>query len=179
MVEQRNTSLVVLTALRFSPDYGEAALASALRRGEDVVLCLVVDRDIPEAVSGQLVDVGFLGEKVRHDLEETMISEYRERGLGNLNLLVEKARLLGLRVESCVKDGPFVDSVLEVCEELRIARILVPQLNRSHLSRIFFGSEIDRLVRRASCPVEIFRLSGASLTGPPGRESSQAEKAGS
>ena len=178
MVEQSKTSLVVVTALRFSPDYGEAALASALRHGEDVVLCLVVDRDIPEAVSEQLVDVGFLGEKVRQNLRETMIAEYRERGLLNLSLLVEKARSRGIQVESCVKDGPFVDSVLEVCEERRISRILVPRLNRSHLSRIFFGSEIDRLVRRVPCPVEIFRLSGASVTDSSGRETPQTKGSG-
>ncbi len=178
MVEQRETSLVVLTALRFSPEYGEAALASAVRHGEDVVLCLVVDRDIPEAVSGQLVDVGFLGEKVRQNLKETMIAEYRERGLRNLSLLVEKARSLGVQVESCVKDGPFVDSVLEVCEERRISRILVPRLNRPHVSRIFFGSEIDRLVRRSPCPVEIFRLSGAATTDNSDRETPQTKGSG-
>jgi hypothetical protein len=50
-VTTRPKCLVVLTALRFTPEYGRAALDSARGRGEDVELCLVVDREISEAVT--------------------------------------------------------------------------------------------------------------------------------
>ena len=76
--------LVVLTALRFSAEYGAAALESARERSEDVVLGLVVDRELAESVVGQRADIGFLGERLMHDLRDTMIAEYRDRGLAHL-----------------------------------------------------------------------------------------------
>lgn len=155
--------LVVLTALRFSEDYGAAALRSAKSRGEKVVLCLVVDREISNAVAGQLADMGFLGEKLLHSLRETMLAEYRTRGLGHLRDLEEQARGLGLSVESVVADGPFLEAVVNAARERDVDRIVVARTDRPHVSRLFFGSEIDRLLKRAPCPVEVFDVSGSPV----------------
>jgi nucleotide-binding universal stress UspA family protein len=163
------TCLVVLTALRFGTGYGTAALRSAMERKQDVVLCLVVDRDISSAVSDQLVDVGFLGERVMDRLRDSMVSEYRLRGRENLEALAAEAESLGLRVESLVREGPFLESILAVCRERKIARILVGRGRGSHLSRLFFGSEIGRLEKVAPCPVEVFSWEGecVSESSPP------------
>lgn len=161
--ESRSRSLVVLTALRFSAEYGEAALRSARERSEDVVLGLVVDRDLSESVAGQLADVGFLGERLMHDLRDTMIAEYRDRGLVHLADLESEAKGLGLAVETRVVEGAFRESVLQLAREAGVDRIVVARMHVQHLSRLFFGSEIDRLVRESSVPVDVYRLSGAVL----------------
>jgi nucleotide-binding universal stress UspA family protein len=163
------TCLVVLTALRYGHGYGSAALRSAVERGYDVVLGLFVDRDISSAVSDQLVDVGFLGEKVMDQLRDTMVSEYRLRGRENLESLVAEAESLGLKVEAVVRDGPFLESILAVCREWKITRILVGRGRGSHLSRLFFGSEIGRLEKAAPCPVEVYTWEGerVSESAPP------------
>jgi len=161
--ESTGKCLVVLTALRFSEDYGAAALRSAKERREGVVLCLVVDREISNAVASQLADVGFLGEKLLQNLRETMIGEYRTRGLGHLRDLEEQARGLGLAVETVVADGPFLDAVVNVARQHDVDRIVVARTDRPHLSRLFFGSEIDRLLKRAPCPVEVFDVSGTPV----------------
>jgi nucleotide-binding universal stress UspA family protein len=163
MSEPRPKCLVVLTALRFSPDYGTAALRSAVERGEDVLLCVVLDPELPDTVCAQLADVGFLGERLTHDLQDTMAAEYRNRGLEHLHELTEEARALGLQAESIIREGPFLETVVAVARERGVQRVVVSRLDRPHVSRVFFGSDIDRLVRRAPCPVEVFDWSGAPV----------------
>ncbi len=152
-------SLIVFTALRFTREYGASALRSAASRGEDVVLCLVADRETPDAVSDQLADTGFVGERLAHDLKETMTTEYRARGAAYLEELVRGATDLGLAVESRVVDGPFVEAILEVARQTGVDRILAPRMRE-----VFFASEVDRLARRAPCPVDRFEASGAPVS---------------
>jgi len=166
--EARSRSLVVLTALRFSAEYGAAALRSALKRSEDVVLGLVVDRDLSESVAEQLADIGFLGERLMHEFRDTMIGEYRDRGLVHLADLESEAKALGLAVETRVVEGAFRESVVELAREAGVGRIVVARMNVPHLSRLFFGSEIDRLVRESPVPVDVYRLSGAVLEAASG-----------
>ncbi len=154
----RPRSLIVFTALRFTREYGASALRSAASRGEDVVLCLVADRETPDAVSGQLADTGFVGERLAHDLKETMTTEYRERGATYLEELVRDAAERGLAVESRVVDGPFVETILEVARQAQVDRILAPRMRE-----VWFASEVDRLAREAPCPVDRFEESGVEL----------------
>lgn len=160
MSSDKPRSLIVLTALRFSEEYGRAALASARDHGEDVVLCLIIDRKISDGVAGQLADVGFLGERLMHELSDTMVAEYREQGLGHLEDLSRDAKAMGLEVGTRVVDGPFLESVRKTAVECGASRILAARAERGHLSRVFFGSEINRLLEDAPCPVELFLPSG-------------------
>lgn len=163
MTEENGRCLVVLTALRFSPEYGQAALRAAKERGEAVVLGLVVDPQLSDNVAGQLADTGFLGEKVMHDLRDTMVAEYREQGHHYLRELETEAKALGLNVETRTVEGPFLESVLRLAKETGARRIAVARIKARHLSRVFFGSEIDRLQKRSELPVEVYRLSGNVL----------------
>lgn len=164
----RPECLIVLTALRFTPEYGRAALESARERGEDVVLCLAVDREISDAVTEQLVDVGFLGEKLRNRLRDTMVTEYRERGQANLDELMQMAKTMSLGAEREVVDGPFLPSVLEVAAAHHVGRIIVARVRRPDVSIAFFGKEIDRLVKKAPCPVDVFDWTGSPLLSGSG-----------
>ncbi|MEZ5064821.1 MAG: universal stress protein [bacterium] len=156
----RGRTLIVLTALRFSEEYGAAALRAAAKRSEDVVLGLVVDRDLSEAVAGQLADVGFLGERLMHEFRETMLQEYRTRGLAHLKELEQEARRLGLQVETRVVDGAFRASVFALAQQTGASRIAVARMNTAHVSRLFFGSEIEHLAKEARIPVDVYLLTG-------------------
>ena len=97
-----------------------------------------------------------------------MITEYRERGLGHLAELAEEAREMGLEVETRVEDGPFLETVRSVARSIEATRIIAARLARPHVSRLFFGSEVDRLVRDAPCPVDLFDWTGSPLLSGSG-----------
>lgn len=168
MSQKQGECLVALTAFRFSPGFGAAALQSARDRGEAVALCLVRERQKSDAVADRLADSGFLAEKMLHELRDTMDSEYHSRGLEHLEELAAEARRAGLEVETLEIDGPFPEGASRVARERGTSRILVTRLERPSLARVLFGSEIDRLLKLAPCPVEVFDRHGETVeaSGP-------------
>ncbi|HMB68007.1 MAG TPA: universal stress protein [bacterium] len=163
MSENRAKCLVALTAFRFSPGFATAALESARDRSEDVVLCLVRERAKSDAMADRLADSGFLAERMLHDLQETMATEYRARGLEYLRELAEEAARLGIRVDTMEVEGAFPECIAQVAREVGAGRIVVTRLERPTLARVFFGSEVDRLTKLAPCPVEVFDRRGAAV----------------
>jgi nucleotide-binding universal stress UspA family protein len=159
--------LIAVTALRYSEEYGMAAVASAAAAGEEAVLLFVLDPDVPGSVAERLAEDGFLGERLMHELQDTMLEEYRERGRGHLDDLEARARAAGVVVRTRIAEGPFVETVCEVAEEERVGRILAADVPRSPLARVFLRSETDRLRRAARCPAHMFGLDGEPLPTPP------------
>jgi predicted TIM-barrel fold metal-dependent hydrolase len=167
--KERPVCLIVVTALRFSPEYGEAALESARARDERVVIELILDPDVPEAVAARLAEAGFLGERLMHELRDTVAREYRERGHENLDTLVRRASELGMGVQTRTAQGPFVDTVREEAARCGADRVLAAQQSSPPLPRVLFETDVDRLRRSVACPVEVFDLSGElvpSRSGP-------------
>lgn len=164
MSKERPVCLIVITAQRFSPEYGEAALASARAHGEDVVIDLILDPNAPDEVADRLAEAGFLGERLMHEVRDTMDREYRERGQEHLVALAARAAELGLRVETRTARGSFAETVRDEAVACHAVRVLAAQLSASPLARALFGSETTRLRRRVACPVELFDLAGQPVT---------------
>jgi nucleotide-binding universal stress UspA family protein len=158
--ESRGKCLIALTVFRYSAGFAAAALQSARGSGQDVILCLVRERAKSDAVADRLADSGFLAERMLHELQETMASEYRSRGREHLADLTDEARRLGLAAETLEVEGPFPDAAAEAAREHGAARILVTRLERPNLARVLFGSEVQRLMKLAPCPVEVFDRHG-------------------
>jgi len=158
--------LIAVTALRYSEEFGKAAIASAAAAGEEAVLLFVLDPDVPGSVAGRLAEGGFLGERLMQELRDTMMEEYRERGCGHLEDLEERARAAGVPVRTRVEEGPFVETTCDVAEEEHVTRILAAAVPRSPLARVFLRTESDRLRTAARCPAEVFDLDGTP-TSPP------------
>lgn len=152
--------LIVITAQRYSPEFGEAALASARTQGEDVVVDLVLDPDVSDSVAERLAEAGVLGERLAQDLRDTMDREYRERGEEILVALAARAVELGLRAQTRTTRGPFVESVRDEAAACGAGRVIVAQLSHSPLARALFGSDSGRLRRRLPVPLELLDLSG-------------------
>ncbi|GJM44800.1 MAG: hypothetical protein DHS20C21_16420 [Gemmatimonadota bacterium] len=164
-VKKKGRCLLVLTALRFSEGYAAAALASARRRGEEVVLCLVEDGEVSETVSHRLLDGGALGERLVADLRATIDHDQSDRGHWHLEEVRAEAAALGLSIQTREISGEFVASVRKVARELEVDRILVARAGRTRIARALGGSRIERLRRASDCPVVVFELSGEQVSG--------------
>lgn len=160
MSESRGKCLIALTAFRYGSGFGAAALQSAQERGQSVILCLVRERAKSDAVADRLADSGFLAERMLHELQETMASEYGSRGREHLAELAAEARRLGLVAETLEVEGAFPDAAAQAAREHGAVRILVARLERPHLARVLFGSEVRRLMKLSPCPVEVFDRHG-------------------
>jgi nucleotide-binding universal stress UspA family protein len=73
----------------------------------------------------------------------------------------------GISVESHLLQGPPIDAILDLCEELRPGLLVMGSRGLGPVGRIFVGSVSEGVVHHASCPVLVAR--GGDEAWPPER----------
>jgi nucleotide-binding universal stress UspA family protein len=120
-----------------------------------------VDTKISDAISGRIVDIGFLGDKVSTQLKNAILRDYETRGRRELQDVKRRAEGLKIDCETVVGKGNFVEESLRIAREKQVEDIVVSRAERSNLSRKLFGSAVNELLDRAACPVMVVDDSGA------------------
>jgi nucleotide-binding universal stress UspA family protein len=73
----------------------------------------------------------------------------------------------GISVESHLLQGPPIDAILDLCEELRPGLVVMGSRGLGPVGRLFVGSVSEGVVHHASCPVLVAR--GGDGAWPPER----------
>lgn len=109
-----------------------------------VVLLRVVEPLGPPAIvpDEMAVDTYLDADKKAKDEAKNYLSE-----------MAEKLKAEGIAVEADTTDGPPADEILRYAEEKGIDLIVMSTHGRSGVSRWFFGSVTDRVVRQSLTPV--------------------------
>ena len=77
----------------------------------------------------------------------------KERANALLNDLVQRAKRMGIEAEAVVTDGsPFVE-IIQTSRKIGAELIIMGTHGRTGLSHVLIGSQAERVVRQASCPV--------------------------
>jgi nucleotide-binding universal stress UspA family protein len=149
------TILLALSTTRESKHGVEYALSRAAEADAELVSLFVVDRNIAASLFGQLMDAGFVGEKVGRDLEGTILEDYAARGRRRLEAIASAAGERGIRLRTELVEGSFAEETLRTMEEVGADLIILMRAERSQLSRLLFGSAVNQVRELAICPVEI------------------------
>lgn len=88
----------------------------------------------------------------------------KERADAFLNDLVERAGRLGIEAESKVVDGPPFVEIIQAAKKIKADMIIIGTHGRSGLSHIMMGSQAERVVRQAPCPVLTVKSPGHFFT---------------
>ena len=93
------------------------------------------------------------------------IKEVKKDAASQLNDLAEKIRKEGAKVHPIFKEGtPFIE-ILKSAGEIPADLIVMGTHGRSGLSHVLMGSEAERVVRKASCPVFTVKLKAFTTAG--------------
>jgi nucleotide-binding universal stress UspA family protein len=155
MSTTRPFALLALSAGRQGPELVEHALDWAIDVGGDLVVAFIIDAKVPERVTAQLVDSGFLGEKPSEEFLRALLSEYEDSARTALGQVEVRARERGVHIESVIVVGDFADACLSLIAERQVDRVFLCRQDRSALSRFLFGSAVDEVVRQAPCQVDV------------------------
>ena len=119
-----------------------------------VVLLRVVEPLGPPAIvpDGMAVDTYLDADKKAKDQAKNYLSE-----------MVERLKAEGIAVETDITDGPPADEILRYAEEKGIDLIVMSTHGRSGVSRWFFGSVADRIVRQSLTPVLLVAPHGCRI----------------
>jgi nucleotide-binding universal stress UspA family protein len=115
----------------------------------------IVDTRISDVISGRIVDIGFLGDRVSTQLKNAILSDYETRGRRELLEVKERAEHLGIPCEVVVGRGDFVEESLRIAAEKQVEDIIVSRAERSNISRRLFGSAVNELLEKSPCPVMV------------------------
>lgn len=147
--------MLILSPTRRNPKSVDLALSLIRKTKRSLLAVFIVDTKVSEAISGRIVDIGFLGDRVSSQLKNAILSEYENRGRRELQEVKERAGHLGIGCETLVGRGDFVEESLRIAKEKKVEDIVVSRAERSNISRKLFGSAVNELLERSPCPVMV------------------------
>jgi nucleotide-binding universal stress UspA family protein len=163
--------MLVLSPTRHNPRSVDLAISLVEKTGRPLLAVFVVDTKVTDAMSGRIVDAGFLGDRVSAQLQAAIEREYEDRGRRELEEVKARAEKIGIECEVAIRRGDFVEECLKIARQKRVEDMVVSRAERSKLSRKLFGSAVNELVGKAPCPVLVVSDSAVEhprRTTPPG-----------
>ena len=85
----------------------------------------------------------------------------RETAEEYLSAVAQRLREHNLTVDTEYPEGPAATEIVERARALNVSLILMTTHGRSGLGRVIFGSVADSVMRHASCPVLLVRVTDA------------------
>lgn len=102
-------------------------------------------------------------ERIDHPRDMTALfddgyEQLEARGLITLNKLIVMAKQQGIEAQSELKEGvPYIE-IVKLAKQMEADLIILGTHGRGGLSHMFMGSQAERVVRMAPCPVTTIRV---------------------
>jgi nucleotide-binding universal stress UspA family protein len=143
------TVMLALSTFRHS----QKAIALALDRAESngrLIIAYIVDVNLARYFIGS--DVG-LYEQLRSKCEREILEEHRRTARSRVKEIVQQAEERSIISKVHVQTGRFALKILALANTYRPELIITTRSNRPKWVKQFFGSPVDTLIERATCPV--------------------------
>lgn len=146
--------LLMIPPNRESKSAVQEAIAAAKQRGGRLLVVVALDADVLDGVCATLSNVGFMGEKVSDQVQDTLLHEYRTRAEEVARRIASEAETAGVPADSKFEEG----DPSEICRRLIPANeitlaILVAE-KRSWLARLLARSNL-RVPALSGCEVRV------------------------
>jgi len=142
------------------------ALDLAKRLGAEITACFVVEPiyfAVPH-VDGQSAALA------------AVMADQRRNATAQMTRLQRRYAARGVNLATCVADGIAAEAIVAVATRLKADLIVIATHGRTGVSRFFFGSVAERVVRAAPCPVLTLRAAVRSARPAAPRRSAPARR---
>ncbi len=143
------TVMLAFSTFRRSEEAVEVAIEKAKETGR-LLIAYVADVNLARYFIG--TDIG-LYPGLEQTCEEELLQAHRERGERHLQELAASAEARGIEVRTRLEVGRFHRVCLEMIAEERPDVVVTTRSERPRWVKSFFGSPVDKLVKKAGCPV--------------------------
>jgi nucleotide-binding universal stress UspA family protein len=147
--------MLVLSPTRHNPKAVDLAISLVKDSKRPLLAVFILDTKVTDVISNRIVDVGFLGDKVSSQLQAAILRDYEDRGRRELEEVMQRASELGVKCETLIREGDFVEQCLKIATERKVEDMVVSRAERSNISRKLFGSAVNELLEKAPCPVMV------------------------
>jgi nucleotide-binding universal stress UspA family protein len=132
----------------------QEAIAAAKQRGGRLLVVVALDPDVLDGVCATLSNVGFMGEKVSDQVQETLLREYRTRAEEMAHEIARQAEAAGVSADSKFEEG----DPSEICRRLipshEITLAVLVAEKRSWLARLLARNSLQ-VPTLAGCEVRV------------------------
>ena len=116
--------MLILSPTRHNPKSVDLALSLVGKTKRPLLAVFIVDTKVSDAISGRIVDIGFLGDRVSTQLKNAILSDYETRGRRELEEVRERAEGLGIPCETVIGRGDFVGESLRIATDEKVEDIV-------------------------------------------------------
>lgn len=158
MSEEKKGIVLALSSSRRSRETIKTALDLAETEGAGIFLLYVMEDEVPNKIAEYVSEKGFMGEKTSAILKKSLLQEYRERGTEEIESLTRICRDRSIPIEKQFCSGKFSEEVIKIMEKMRPETIVLNKReDRSDLERWVFGSEVEKIKKKATCVVRVVK----------------------
>ena len=133
----------------------EKVLSAAVQQAEAADTGLTVMTVVPDMVSG--IDYRYAIRGETGGSQDYDVREIVEEALARLNQVVSERTPKGMAIETIARHGTVYEQVLEVAKEIDADQIVMGA-HRPAVSDFLLGPNTARIVRHATCSVNVIRL---------------------
>ena len=151
-----NIMLVIFSVINLE-NVVERSFDLTEREGGKLYVTLIQEEKIPSALSSLLMYNGFLGEKVKEDVKDTIKKEYKRRTSRILNEIETKADEQGIHLveTDSVKKASLMDCY-DLIEEDNIDYLILNYTNNKFVSRTVYEYFHEEFIENLDIPCEVF-----------------------
>ena len=155
-VKKVNIMLVVFSVINLE-NVVERSFKLTNREGGKLHVTIIQEEKIPSALSSLLMDSGFLGEKVKDDVKETIKEEYKRRTGKILTKIKHKAKRhkINLVGTESVKKASLIDCY-DLIDENNIDYLILNYTNNRFVSRTIYEYIHENFIEDLNIPCELF-----------------------
>jgi len=115
-----------------------------------------VEEEVPNSLSDLISNVGFLGEKVTKDVEDTIVDEYKDRAERHLKMIKERAADEDCRVEMKVYPKDNLEQVEKRLRSGEIDQAVINYTGDQFISEEVLVYPLDELLAEIDLPYEVY-----------------------
>ncbi len=155
MAEKIKKIMLVLSSTRQSPKSVEYAVDTALENNSHMELLFIIDINIPDIVFEKMHEMDLLPERPSEELHETILREYRQRGYSLIEDIEKILREKEISYSVFVERGDFAEETMSKIKKISPDLVILTRSKRSKISKLLFGSSVDRIIRETPCKISI------------------------
>ncbi len=116
--------MVVFSATQISDKLADFAIETAFNEKARLIVLDVRGMNMSGRVTQMMGNVGFLGKKILHELQDDIKETRGEFIIKALENIKRKAKQRGVETEFIVTKGPHIENILRVAKEKRVSAII-------------------------------------------------------
>lgn len=127
-----------------------------LDQSSELKVVAFVEEELPDSLSDLISNIGFLGERITNDLQETILAEYETRANRNLELIAKRAETEDCSVDLKLLTKARLPAVKEELKSGDLDHVVVNYTDDRFIAEEVLAYPLDQLLAEIDLSYEVY-----------------------